>query len=922
MRLALALLFLLAQLAAAEESAYRWVQKLGGSGSESVVGIGTDSEGNSYIAGSTNSLDFPVRNALQPQRGAAPLYRGSLTGSPAAKLHSPGTYVGSVAVSQCHPSIVFALTEKEILKSIDSGETWTRFPASYPANTQIAATCVAGNDVVYVAADKLYRSSDLTTWDALTVGVTRAVNHLWIDPNDPQTMYANTDQGSLRSRDGGATWKVTGAGIINMSFVAGEPGVLYGQLFQYSPDSHIGPAKSTDYGDTWTALAAFPGRDTRPNTIIRDPRRANSIYAAGFISEDAGQSWRTVDSGIASIDIDYTTGTLLGVDPNYRTFWASTDGFVTKTKVIEGPNFGTLTAANGVVYVSTGISASVFVAKYSPAGERLYSTYFGGSGQDNASAMTVGKDGSVYVTGTTQSLDYPVTDNAYIRSTPNYSRFLFKLDPQGKLVFSTIIAVPGDNSRATTLVIAPDGGILVAGTSSGGLITTPGAYQRDFISSVPPSKFFFPSNAFVQRFRADGSAIDWGTYVGTDTASATGMVLLGDQIYTAGSGGIFILSADGSTLVSGTATRPLVSAGARIAANSAAHIYTWSDGGLDLWENGLRRMAHYPVAATSPTLALDRDGTPLLAGATGYPLETFAPLQGPFALQTGVLASFNANLTPRVITFAGDTHPFQASGIAGLPDGGVAFTGSTLVAINNNNTQDVYVGVLDLRVPPIRLDTIRNAASFVANPVAALETLLLTGGPFANDATVTAEIESSGGITVPVTILSRTSATLTIELDPGMPTRGTLWLSVQSGGVKSNTVKMPISAASPGIYSTDRTGKGQAVVFNKDGVPNDPDHPAIEGDPITVYATGGTPQIQPSLYVGGIYANGIDAKLEPSEGYPGSVYKLSVFMPPITQIILSNPDVHSYTLPPTLPIHLTMDGVTSQNDVIVSVKAK
>ena len=652
------------------------------------------------------------------------------------------------------------------------------------------------------------------------------------------------------------------------------------------------------------------------------------VNARGFVSEFSAQRWRSSDQGVFTFDIDYTTGTLIGIAANNRSVLASTDGFVTKTTVIEGPNSGAISAANGVVYMSAGIAYSAFVAKFSLTGELLYSTYFGGSGQDSASAMTVGKDGSVYVAGLTQSLDYPVTPNAYIKSTPNYSRFLFKLDPQGQLVFSTIVAPPGDNSTGTALALAADGGILLAGTSSGGLVTTPGSYQPNFTNAIPPSKFSQPSNGFVQRFRADGSGIDWGTYVGQDRASVTGITLgKNDAIYVTGNAGIFYLTADGSTLLGSqvpSQTSPLITGGARIAANAAGtEIYTISDGNLNRWSQSLQRTAFVPLSATTQaTLALDRNGGVLLAGASGYPLATVAPLQGPFALQTGFLASFTSDLAPRVVTFAGDTHPFQASGIAGLPDGGVAFTGSTLVAINNTNTEDVYVGAVDLRVPLIRLDTIVNAASFIANPVAARETLLLTGGPFAEDARVIAEIESSGGITVPVTILARTSTALTIELDASIPTRGTLWLSVESAGKKSNTVKMPISAASPGIYSTDRTGKGQAVVFNKDGSPNDPDHPAIEGDPITVYIAGGTPNIQPSLYVGGIYANGIDAKLEPTDGYAGSVYKLSVFMPPITQIILSNPDIKSYTLPPTLPIYVVMDGIRSQDGVIISVKAK
>jgi hypothetical protein len=49
------------------------------------------------------------------------------------------------------------------------------------------------------------------------------------------------------------------------------------------------------------------------------------------------------------------------------------------------------------------------------AGDRaaLYSTYIGGASDDEASAMAVDASGSVFVTGTTYSTDFPATAGAY-----------------------------------------------------------------------------------------------------------------------------------------------------------------------------------------------------------------------------------------------------------------------------------------------------------------------------------------------------------------------------------------------------------------------------------------------------------------------------------------------------------------------------
>ena len=63
-----------------------------------------------------------------------------------------------------------------------------------------------------------------------------------------------------------------------------------------------------------------------------------------------------------------------------------------------------------------------------------YSTYLGGTAGESAAAMTLGSDGSVYLTGTTGSPDYPVTANA-ANSTKGgeFDAFITKLQPTLRL---------------------------------------------------------------------------------------------------------------------------------------------------------------------------------------------------------------------------------------------------------------------------------------------------------------------------------------------------------------------------------------------------------------------------------------------------------------------------------------------------------
>ena len=52
--------------------------------------------------------------------------------------------------------------------------------------------------------------------------------------------------------------------------------------------------------------------------------------------------------------------------------------------------------------------SDVFVLRLSPDGREILSgRFFGGSGHDAATAVTIGRDGMIYVTGTTRSGDFP-----------------------------------------------------------------------------------------------------------------------------------------------------------------------------------------------------------------------------------------------------------------------------------------------------------------------------------------------------------------------------------------------------------------------------------------------------------------------------------------------------------------------------------
>src|ERR1035438_3898065 len=141
---------------------------------------------------------------------------------------------------------------------------------------------------------------------------------------------------------------------------------------------------------------------------------------------------------------------------------------------------GSFTPASKAVLSMT----SAFVAKLSPDGSTLlYFTVIGGSSEDAATAIALGSDGSAFVTGSTNSSDFPATGGAL---EPTYigggqpQGFLAKVNPAGSLVYSTFI-----NGTASTQIsgIAIDsaGEVFLTGIGTPGSSSTSGQSFQGFV---------------------------------------------------------------------------------------------------------------------------------------------------------------------------------------------------------------------------------------------------------------------------------------------------------------------------------------------------------------------------------------------------------------------------------------------------------
>jgi len=120
-----------------------------------------------------------------------------------------------------------------------------------------------------------------------------------------------------------------------------------------------------------------------------------------------------------------------------------------------------------------------FVAKLSSDGSQtVWWTQLAGSNDDQALALALGSDNSVYVTGMTQSTTFPTTPGAMATSG---NAFAAKLSAEGAVVYSTYI--PATSGQAIAVDGAGDAfvtGILSAGDAFQATAGTVGGAAKSF----------------------------------------------------------------------------------------------------------------------------------------------------------------------------------------------------------------------------------------------------------------------------------------------------------------------------------------------------------------------------------------------------------------------------------------------------------
>lgn len=245
-------------------------------------------------------------------------------------------------------------------------------------------------------------------------------------------------------------------------------------LFCYQEDkSHPLPASFRLKGNQ----LSFDVKETDPTrTLIIDPDIVWSTYYGDDFSDDNAKE----------ITLDAEGNILVAGET------------ATKTSFTTEGVFQTLYA---------GGKYDAFVMKWSPKGERLWVTYYGGNDRDCAFGLQSDDSLSIYCTGDTRS-DHLFMLNAH---QPTFGGivdvFMLKLDKNGMIIWSTFLGGANEDHNDGGIYIDTLDNLFICGWSeSNENISTPDAYQ--------PQKGLM-MDAFVAKFTTSGERI-WSTYYGGD----------------------------------------------------------------------------------------------------------------------------------------------------------------------------------------------------------------------------------------------------------------------------------------------------------------------------------------------------------------------------------------------------------------------
>jgi uncharacterized protein (TIGR03437 family) len=429
----------------------------GGSGDETTAGVALDSAGNVYLAGTTDSTDFPAASAA----GGGFVIKLDSTGHRLAATLLAGISIealaldasGNVVVAGAMPAGALAASKGAystagatgLVVKLNSALTQTQWLATFSATPAALALDATGN--VYVTGSAV---AGFTT----TGGVVQAANNggldafvLKLSADGSSALYATFLGGS-----GNDAASAIAVDSLEQVYLTGSTA---------SGDFPLANAAQKQFGGGLIYYSEWYG-DAFVAKL--DPKGATLLYSTylGGVSADQGNAIVVDGSGNAYVA-----------------------GGTESAAFLAGPAKGTYqtTYAGPVPEPNLPFpSGDAFLAKFASSGALLWYTYLGGSSYDAATAIALDQSGNLYVAGNTDSTDFPTAGmqvhDCHIGGRP----FLAEFDPTGAhLLLTTGLRGMGyDQAYAMAFDAAHNVAYLAGDAASQVFFSTPGVAQTSF----------------------------------------------------------------------------------------------------------------------------------------------------------------------------------------------------------------------------------------------------------------------------------------------------------------------------------------------------------------------------------------------------------------------------------------------------------
>jgi YVTN family beta-propeller protein len=679
---------------------------------------------------------------------------------------------------------------------------------------------------------------------------------------DPVLSYSTYMGGS--GGDGGAALAVDSAGsayITGFTTSTDFPGIGPGS-FQSTP-SHLYVSKLNAAGTAivYSTYLGSSGVDT-VNGIAVDP--SGNAYVIGYTN---GTNFPTTAGAFQQFnhggyDVFVTKLNPIGSALVYSTYLGGSSDDSGLAIALDSAGNAYLTGQTGSSDFPTAGSSPIqstnhlldaFVAKLNATGSALvYSTYLGGSGYDQGQGIAVDSAGNAYVTGRTNSTDFPGTSSSSIQPTKAgpYNAFVTKIDAAGTaLMYSTYLG--GSNY---------DYGYGVAVDSAGSAYATGYTSSTNFTGvtsgSLQPLLGSGNGNAYVAKINPAGTGLVYSTYLGGSGGEN------GTSIATDSSGNAWVTGTTSSTNFPGVNVNSIQSTpGGMIdafvaelnPAGTALLYSTYLGGSANDFGNAIAVDPGGDVYVAGDTLSPNFPlGSRPLQGALRGTSDAFVAklsASGAAATKTVLTSSPNPSASGQNLTF---TATISVMGGSGTPTGTVTFSDNGMPLTCSGGNQMVSVGQATCQSAfgTSGLHSLTAAysgdSSFAASTSAPLEqvvkqfassTSLISSSPssaFGQSVTFTANVAGVGsGATVPggrVVFQDGANALATVMLDTSGSavlmtsglTAGVHSISAAYGGDAnfagsisssvSQNVLWPGSLTGPPFLTTIPVGNGPAAM--------------------------------------------------------------------------------------------------------------